>query len=132
MVNYTVGGQGQIDFLFSFSMYDLRGYTKWALDYSAGKSYAGKAMFTVDNVQTIIIMETETSGQGQFAVKFVKTTVNGLEMMLDNDDYCESVGYLAGERVPKVLERSLEMFVKYQSEKVLRNQIALIGGYKQQ
>lgn len=117
--------------LFSFTSFDLRGNTDWALKYtSTGNVYNGKAIFAVDSVQTVIVA-TKSNQQGKINVKFANTFVNGLKMMLNNDDNCESIRDFAHERVPKVLEYGLKTFINEQSEEVLKNQFALISDENQ-
>lgn len=126
MVNYT-SYHDRTEMLFSFTSFDLRGTTRWALEFSSGNVNKGKAMFTVDNMQTIIVVVKPNNDQGQITIRFVKTIVNGLTMLLNADENCESIRFFAHQRIPKVLEQSLETFINAQSEQVLRNQITLIG-----
>lgn len=126
MTNYTIN-RDQIDFIFSFSSFDLRGTTNWALAFNTGSTYQGKATYAIDNIQTIIVASKSNNNQNNITLRFAKTTVNGLTMMLDADEHCESIRNFAYQRLPKVLEQSLEIFINEQSMKVLRNQITLIG-----
>lgn len=126
MINSTVNQQGQTEYLFCFSSFDLKGSNKWALQYNTGNSYGGRASFAVDNVQTIIVATRQT-GQDKIAFKFVKTEVNGITVLLDSDENCESIRHLVQQRIPNVLEHSLKTFISQNAESVLRNQMALIG-----
>lgn len=126
MVNYTTY-HDRTEMLFSFTSFDLRGTTGWALEFNTGNLNKGKAMFAVDNMQTIIVVVKPNNGQRQITVRFVKTIVNGLDILLNADDNCESIRFFAHQRIPKVLEQSLETFINVQSEQVLKNQITLIG-----
>lgn len=131
MTNYTINAQGVTEMLFSFTSFDLRGNTDWALKYTnTGNVYNGKAIFAVDNIQTVIVA-TKSNQQGKIAVKFANTFVNGLKMILNNDDNCESIRDFVHERVPKVLEYGLKTFINEQSEEVLKNQFALISDENQ-
>lgn len=128
LVNYTAVGGGATEMLFSFGAFDLTGSTGWTLVYDAdGKSYGGRAAFAVDNLQAAIVAR-KPDGRGT-SVKFAVTTVNGLTMTAlgAGDQTCESIVKLAGQRVPKVLERGLEAYVGRYFESVLRNQIAIVG-----
>lgn len=125
MTNYTTN-QDLTEMLFCFTLFDLRGSTKWALEYKIGNEYHGTATFAVDNVQTIIVV-TKSHAQKKNTVNFVKTTINGLTMILNNDENCESIGILVQQRIPYVLEQSLKMFINEQSKTVLKKQISLIG-----
>lgn len=126
MINYTIGADDTVEMLFSFTAFDLRGSTDWTLKYNNGNAYAGRAVFAVDSVQTVIVAG-KPNGHGGAYVKFAKTAVNGLEMILDNDDHCESIRELARERVPAVLEFGLKTYVNDRSETALKNQLAVIG-----
>lgn len=127
MIDYTVN-QDATDLLFAFTSYDLRGTTNWALEfYSTGNTYQGEATYAVDNMQTIIVVSQPNNGQGQIAIKFAKTVVNGLTVMLNVDKNCESIKNFAHQRIPYVLEQSLEKFFNEQSKEVLNYQITLIG-----
>lgn len=125
MVNYTVNND-QTEMLFCFTSFDLRGNNEWALVYNTGNMYNGKASFAIENVQTMIVV-TKPNGQGEVTKKFSKTTVNGLTVLLNNDNNCETIRDLAHQRIPKVLENSLQTFIDEQTKMVLNNQFALIG-----
>jgi len=125
MVNYTVNN-GQTEMLFCFTSFDLRGYSEWALEYNNGNAYNGKALFAIDNLQTMIVV-TKSFGQEQITKRFSKTTVNGLKVLLNNDNNCETIRSLAHQRIPKVLENNIQKFIDEQSELVLSNQFAMIG-----
>jgi hypothetical protein len=102
------------------------GSNQWALKYSTGNTYMGKSMFTIDNVQTVLLI-TKSNTQEAMNVKFVKTTVNGITLMLGNENHCESIRNFAQQRIPYVLEESLKTYFNEQSKIVLRNQIELTG-----
>ncbi|XP_060854661.1 uncharacterized protein LOC132932353 [Rhopalosiphum padi] len=125
MVNYTVNDD-QTEMLFCFTSFDLRGNSEWALEYNTGNVYNGKASFAVDNMQTMIVV-AKPIGQGHIVKKFSKTTLNGVTVLLNNDNNCETIRNFAHERIPKVLENSIQKFIDEQSEMVLNNQFALIG-----
>jgi len=88
--------------------------------------YNGKASFAIENVQTMIVV-TKPNGQGEVTKKFSKTTVDGLTVLLNNDNNSETIRDLAHQRIPKVLENSLQTFIDEQTKMVLNNQFALIG-----
>lgn len=125
MTNYTTN-QDLTEMLFCFTSFDLRGSTKWILEYNTGNEYHGMATFAIDNMQTIIVV-TKSFVQRKTTVRFVKTMVNGLTVMLNNDENCESIRNLVQQRIPNVLEESLKIFISEQSETVLKKQISLIG-----
>lgn len=125
LTNYTIY-QDLTKMIFSFTSFDLRGSTKWALEYNTGNEYHGMATFAVDNIQTIIVV-SKSHAQKKMIINFVKTIVNGLTMILHNDENCESIRVLVQQRMPHVLEQSLKMFISDQSEIVLKKQINLIG-----
>ncbi|CAI6360836.1 unnamed protein product [Macrosiphum euphorbiae] len=125
MVNYTVNND-QTEMLFSFASFDLRGVSEWELVYNTRNVYNGKASFAIENLQTMIVV-TKPNGQGEVTKKFSKTTVNGLTVLLNNDNNCETIRDLAHQRIPKVLENSLQTFIGEQTEMALNYQFALIG-----
>lgn len=125
LVNYTVN-KDQTEMLFCFTSFDLRGNNEWALEYNTGNMYNGKASFAIENLQTMIVV-TKPNGQGEITKKFSKTTVNGLTVMLNNDNNCETIRNFAHQRIPKVLENSLQTFIDEHTEMILNNQFALIG-----
>jgi len=127
MINYTIGADDTYEMLFSFTAFDLRGSTGWTLKYNNGNAYSGRATFAVDSVQTVVVAGSKPNKPGNAYVKFAKTAVNGLEMILDNDDHCESIRDLAHERVPAALGFGLQTYVNDQSQTVLKNQFAVIG-----
>lgn len=126
MTNYTVNNQGQTEFLFCFTWFDLKGNNKWALEYSTGNVYNGRASFIAGNVQTVMVA-TKPNGEDKISLKFVKTEINELSMLLDTDENCETIRYFVQQRIPKVLEHSLKTFINQKSEMALKYQIALIG-----
>lgn len=125
MINYTVNND-QTEMIFCFTSFDLRGYNEWALEYNTGNVYNGKASFAIENVQTMIVV-TKPNGQGEVTKKFSKTTVNGLTVLLNNDNNCETIRDFAHQRILKVLENSLQTFINEKTEMVLNYQFALIG-----
>jgi len=125
LVNYTVNND-QTEMLFSFTSFDLRGNHEWALEYNTGNVYNGKASLAIENVQTMIVV-TIPNGQGEITKKFSKTTVNGLTVLMNNDNNCETIRDLAHQRISNVLENSLQTFIDEKTEMVLNNQFALIG-----
>lgn len=125
LTNYT-DNNDQIEMLFTFALFDVMGSNQWALKYSTGNMYMGKSMFTIDNVQTIISI-TKSHTQETMNVKFVKTTVNGITLMLGNENQCESIRDFAQQRIPYVLEESLKTYFNEQSKIMLRNLIKLTG-----
>lgn len=126
MANYTVD-RDQTEMIFFFTAFDLRGTTRWDLDYSTGTRYGGRAMFSVDNVQTVIVVTKPNARGSKINVKFTKTTVNGLTAVLNTDDNCESIRDFALQCVSKVLEHGLNDYISQKSEAVLKNQIDLLG-----
>lgn len=125
MVNYTVNND-QTEMLFCFTSFDLRGNNEWALVYNTGNVYNGKGSFAIENVQTMVVV-TKPNGQGEVTKKFSKTTVNGLTVLLNNDNNCETIRDLAYQRIPKVLENSLQTFFEEKIKMVMNEQFALIG-----
>ncbi|XP_025422182.1 uncharacterized protein LOC112691934 [Sipha flava] len=125
LTNYT-DNNDQIEMLFTFALFNVMGSNQWALKYSTRNTYMGKSMFTIDNVQTVLLI-TKSNTQEAMNVKFVKTTVNGITLMLGNENHCESIRNFAQQRIPYVLEESLKTYFNEQSKIVLRNQIELTG-----
>lgn len=125
LTNYTINND-QIDMLFTFALFDVRGSNQWALEYSTGNVYNGKSIFAVENVQTIILV-TKSNTRETVDVKFVKTTVNGITLMLGNENNCETIRNFAHQRIPYVVEQSLKTYFNEQSKSVLENQIQLSG-----
>lgn len=125
MVNYTVNN-GQTEMIFYFTSFDLRGNNEWALEYNTGNMYNGKASFAIENMQTMIVV-TKPNGQGEITKKFSNTAVNGLTVLLNNDNNCETIRDFAHQRIPNVLENILQTFINVQTEMVLKNQFALMG-----
>jgi len=125
MINYTVDND-QTSMLFYFASFDLRGHSEWALEYNNGNVYNGKASFAIDNLQTMIVV-TKTNGQEQITKRLSKTTVNGLKVLLNNDNNCETIRSLAHQRIPKVMENNIQKFIDEQSELALSYQFAMIG-----
>ncbi|KAF0772815.1 Uncharacterized protein FWK35_00003629, partial [Aphis craccivora] len=124
MINYTVDND-QTSMLFYFASFDLRGHSEWALEYNNGNVYNGKASFAIDNLQTMIVV-TKTNGQEQITKRLSKTTVNGLKVLLNNDNNCETIRSLAHQRIPKVMENNIQKFIDEQSELALSYQFAMI------
>jgi len=129
MANYTINSAGT-EMLFSFTSYDLKGTTDWALKYNNGNTYNGQATFAIDNMQTIIVA-TKPSKQEKTSIKFVKTTINKLTILQNADKYCESIRNFVRQRIPEALKHNLETFINQKSEAVMKNQIALISEQNQ-
>lgn len=125
ITNYTINND-QIEMLYTFALFDVTGSNQWALKYSTGNVYKGKSMFTVDNVQTIVLV-TKSNTQKTITLKFVKTIVNGITLMLGNENNCETIRNFAQQRIPYVLEENLKTYFNEQSKIVLRNLNKLTG-----